>query len=135
MAFMKWSTNLSVNVAEIDSQHQHLVNFINDLSAAMKEGKGKDSLAEIITGLVLYAKTHFATEEKYFDKFGYPETFSHKQEHNMFIEKVTEFKNDFDNGSQLLSVPILSFLRDWLVNHINVSDMKYSGFFNEKGLS
>lgn len=134
MTFMKWSTNLSVNVAEIDSQHQQLVNFINDLSDSMKKGKGKEILAEIISGLVFYAKSHFTTEEKYFDRFGYPEAFSHKQEHRMFVEKVTQFKKDFDEGNQLVSIPVLSFLRDWLVNHINASDIKYSRFFNENGL-
>lgn len=134
MAFMKWNTNLNVNVAEIDSQHQQLVYFLNNLSDAMKEGKGKEVLTEIINGLILYTKSHFATEEKYFARFGYPETVSHKQEHTMFVEKVAKFKKDFDEGNQLVSIPILSFLRDWLVNHINGSDMKYSGFFNEKGL-
>ena len=134
MTFMKWNTNLSVNVAEIDSQHQHLVQLLNDLSDAMKEGKGKEILAEIINGLILYTKTHFATEEKYFDRFSYPEAISHKQEHTIFVEKVAKFKEDFDKGNQLVSIPILSFLRDWLVNHINGSDMKYGNFFNEKGL-
>lgn len=134
MTFLKWSTNLSVNVAEIDAQHQHLVRFLNDLSGAMKEGKGKDVLTDIISGLVVYTRSHFATEEKYFDRFGYPDGVSHKQEHQMFVEKVAKFKKDFDEGNQLVSIPILSFLRDWLVNHINGSDMKYSRFFNEKGL-
>ena len=134
MTFMRWNTNLSVNVAEIDEQHRHLVSFLNDLNASMKEGKGKDALAEIVNGLILYTKTHFATEEKYFDKFGYPEAISHKREHELFVEKVAQFKKDFDAGSKLVSIPILSFLRDWLVNHINGSDMKYSSFFNEKGL-
>jgi hemerythrin len=134
MAFIRWSENLSVNVADIDSQHKQLVNLINDLSDAMKEGKGKEALDKIIAGLVQYAKTHFATEEKYFDKFGYSDAVLNKQEHNVFVEKVTEFKKDFDDGNQLLSIPILSFLRDWLANHINASDMKYSGFFNEHGL-
>jgi len=134
MAFMKWNTNLSVNVAEIDEQHQHLVGFLNNLNSSMKEGRGKDVLAKIVNELILYTKTHFATEEKYFDKFGYPEAIGHKREHALFIEKVAQFKKDFDAGNQLVSISILSFLRDWLVNHINGSDLKYSGFFNEKGL-
>jgi len=29
----------------------------------------------------------------------------------------------------------MSFLRDWLVNHINGSDKKYSAFFIEKGVA
>ena len=134
MTFMKWSTNLSVNVAEIDSQHQQLVSFINELNGAMKQGKGREILAEIITGLILYTRTHFNTEETYFKRFDYPKAHFHKQEHEKFVEKVTQFKKDFDKGNQLVSIPLLSFLRDWLVNHINVSDMKYGEFFNKNGL-
>ena len=84
--------------------------------------------------LISYTATHFKTEEKYFDQFGYPETDSHKKEHAAFVKKVTDFKDGFEKGKLGLSVEILNFLSDWLKNHIKKTDMKYSQFFNEKGL-
>ncbi|MBI5605035.1 MAG: hemerythrin family protein [Deltaproteobacteria bacterium] len=114
--------------------HQKLVGIINDLNDAMRQGKGKDILGKIVNGLVSYAGTHFATEEKYFDKFRYPEADTHKQEHSDFVKKVSEFKDGFGKGKIGLSITVMNFLSDWLQNHIKSVDKKYGPFFNEKGL-
>ena len=134
MALIQWNDSLSVNVAEIDRQHQKLIKMINDLSEAMKEGKGNDILGEILTSLVDYTKTHFKQEETYFDRFGYPDADSHKKIHEAFVTKISEFQAGLEEGSLSLSVRVMVFLSDWLRNHINGIDKKYSSFFNAKGL-
>jgi hemerythrin len=134
MALIQWDTSLSVNVGEIDGQHRKLVKMINDLNDAMKQGKGKDALARIIDELFTYAGNHFATEEKYFDKFAYPAAASHKLEHANFVKKVAEFKNGFDSGQLALTIEVMNFLKDWLKGHIQGTDKKYGPFFNKNGL-
>ena len=134
MALINWSDNLSVNVAEIDQQHKRLIAMINELNDAMKLGKGKEVLGKIIQGLLGYTITHFKTEEKYFAQFGYPDTDNHQKEHAAFIQKVTEFKDGFNNKKISLAIDVMNFLSDWLKKHIMGTDKKYSQFFNEKGL-
>jgi hemerythrin len=134
MPLIQWNDGLSVNVAEIDKQHQKLVGMINDLNDAMLQGKGKDIIGKILNGLFLYAGTHFKTEERYFDQFGYPEAESHKKEHTDFVKKVSEFKSGFDQGKVGLSVDVMKFLSNWLQNHIKGVDKKYAPLFNAKGL-
>jgi len=134
MAFINWDDSFSVNVTEIDRQHQKLVAMINDLSDAMKQGKGKEVLGKIINALIDYTATHFKTEEKYFNQFGYPETVSHKKEHTAFVQNVSDFKDKFENEKITLSIEIMNFLSNWLRSHIKGVDKKYSQFFNEKGL-
>ena len=134
VALIEWDDSLSVNVTEIDLQHQRLVAMINKLNDAMMQGNGKEVVNRIINGLMGYAGTHFKTEEKYFDKFGYPETVRHKREHAAFVEKVSEFKGGLDSGRLSLSIEVMRFMSDWLQTHIKESDKKYSKFFNEKGL-
>lgn len=135
MAFFVWNDSYSVGVREIDGQHKILVNMLNELYDAMQSGKSNDILGGIILKLVNYTKTHFATEERYFERFGYPETLAHKKEHEKFTQKVLAFKGDFDSGKTALTVGITSFLKDWLVSHIQVIDKKYGPFFNSKGLN
>jgi hemerythrin len=134
MTLINWNDSLSVKVQEIDVQHQKLISMINELHDAMKHGKGKDVVGKIVNGLISYTATHFKTEEKYFDQFGYPETDTHKKEHAAFVQKVSNFKEEYEEGKLGLSIEIMLFLSDWLKNHIKATDMKYSKFFNEKGL-
>lgn len=135
MPLIQWDDSFSVKIGEIDRQHQKLVNTVNELSDAMRQGKAKDILGKIINELISYTGTHFTAEEKYFDQFAYPETSIHKREHSEFIKKVTDFKNKFDSGAILLSLDIMDFLSNWLQNHIKGADKKYSPFFREKGLN
>jgi len=134
MALFEWSNDLSVNVAEIDGQHRQLINMINELNDAMKQGRGKEVLNKTLTDLFAYAQKHFATEEGYFTKFGYPQAMSHKAKHTAFIEKVYDFKEEYGAGKLTLTLDVMNFLKDWLKNHIKGEDKKYGPFLNEKGL-
>ena len=134
MALINWHPNFSINIEEIDKQHQLLVKMINDLYDAMNAGEEKAVLQKLINRLNIYAAMHFAKEEHYFDTFGYPETELHKKEHSDFEEKVLDFESDFIKGSQSLSIEIVNFLGDWLVGHIQGSDKKYASFLNQRGI-
>ncbi len=134
MAMIEWNESLSVNVAEIDRQHRQLIDMVNDLNAAMLEGKGRDVLGLILKGLVDYAGTHFHTEERYFLRFGYPEAGAHQKAHAEFVAKVSDFQKGLAADRAGLSVDVLLFLSDWWRQHILVVDKKYGPFFNAKGL-
>lgn len=136
MVLFLWdAAKYSVGVREIDTQHKVLIDMLNELYDAMQTGKSNDILGGIILKLVNYTKTHFATEERYFERFAYPETIAHKKEHEKFTQKVLAFKNDFDSGRKSMTVGITSFLKDWLASHIQGIDKKYGPFFNSKGLN
>jgi hemerythrin len=134
MSLIKWNDSFSVKVAEIDKQHQKLIVMINELNDAMRQGKGKDVLGKIINGLVEYTATHFKTEENYFKQFNYPQALAHKKEHDAFVQKVSEFKDEFEKGKISLTLEVMKFLSDWLRNHIKGTDKHYSQYFNEHGL-
>lgn len=134
MSIISWNESLSVNVQEIDQQHQKLIGMINELYDAMKEGKGNTVLDKVITELIDYTTSHFTTEEKYFEKYSYPRAASHKLEHADFIKKVSSFQEQYRAGQTGLSIEIITFLSNWLKNHIQIVDKQYTPFFNEKGL-
>ena len=134
MALLQWDDSYSVSVVEIDNQHKKLVAIINELHDSMMKGSVKGVLDSTLKELIGYAGTHFKTEEKYFDEYGYAEAAAHKKEHSDFTRKVAGFKKEFEGGRMGLSIEVMSFLSDWLKNHIKTVDKKYSRFFNEKGL-
>jgi hemerythrin len=134
MALVQWNDTLSVKINEIDGQHKKLIKMINDLQDAMRAGKGKDTLGLILNELARYTSDHFSTEEKYFERFNYPETATHMNDHARFIRQVGAFKADFESGKIGLTIKLMDFLSDWLQHHIMSVDKQYSAFFNEKGL-
>ena len=131
---IQWDSSLSVNVAEIDLQHQRLVKMINELNDAMRVGKSKEMLGKIVNGLIGYVGVHFATEEKYFATFAFPEADQHIQEHRAFSAKVDDFATRFKSGQLGLSIDVMNFLSDWLGKHIKGTDKKYTACFNANGL-
>ncbi len=125
---------LSVGVRKLDEQHQQLIKMINTLIEAQSETLDSEETLELLTHMTEYADYHFSQEEQYMLEFNYSEYLSHKQEHVTFKKRTVDFLSAAKRGKQTLKVEITAFLRNWLVNHILRSDMKYKNFFNEKGL-
>ncbi|MEW5843558.1 MAG: bacteriohemerythrin [Bacteroidota bacterium] len=135
MALLNWQSDFTVNVCEIDKQHQKLVEMINNLHDGMKAGKGKEVLGDILANLVKYTEFHFKYEEKLFEQYVYPETLAHKRQHSDLVSQVQNYKKSFESGESVLSMEIMSFLKVWLMDHIVGSDKKYSTFFNSRGVN
>ena len=133
MTLITWSERLSVNVGQCDAQHKTLIAMINDLHAAMKEGKGNDVLGEIFRSMVSYTKVHFRDEETLLQSHGYIDLNSQKKSHELFVKQLDNLYADFVKGS-VVTLQVMHFLKEWLENHILVDDMKYGAFLNAKGI-
>jgi hemerythrin len=134
MKFLEWNDKYSVNVKEIDIQHQEIFKITNKLLNSMADGTGDEIVGDILQNLADYIVAHFRTEEYYFDKFNYPKSNSHKEEHQTFVLKVSEFKKSFEKGRKNLYLDVTNFILNWLMSHLLLSDKEYAKFFNEKGL-
>ena len=130
MALLQWSEKLCVGVAEMDRQHQRLVELVNRLYDAMSSGKGDDVKKEILTGLITYTKVHFAAEERLMAQYGYPHLASHKGLHDALTSKVVQLNEKVQKGQMVPSVSLSSFLKDWLVKHIVQEDSRYGQFIS-----
>lgn len=135
MPLMTWTDKLSVGVAALDDDHKKLVSMVNELYDAMQAGHGRESLGRILDGLIQYTKMHFAREEKFFAQTGYPAAAPHKQEHEALTRQVLDVQKKYAGGAvATLSLDVMHFLKNWLVNHIQGSDQKYRPHLNEKGI-
>jgi hemerythrin len=133
-SFFIWKEEYSMHIQEIDDQHKVIVELLNDLYDAFLRKEHENKTGEILSRLTDYAFMHFKLEEKYFLMFNYHEKVEHKLEHKKFVERVETFKEEFNKNKTALTYKIINFLRDWLSNHIMVSDKKYVPCFRENGL-
>ena len=133
LSLINWSDSYSVKVGSMDDEHKKLIDLMNKLHDAMSSGKSGDVMKDIIQGLVDYTKKHFSDEEKLMQDNNYPGLIEQQNMHKMFVTKIGIYKSDLDAG-KVLSMEVMTFMKDWLINHIQGVDQKYGEFFNNLGI-
>lgn len=125
---LKWTEDLSVGHETIDKEHQKWVALLNDFYQSLMDGKSKEKLTDLVIGMLDYTKYHFANEERYMKSIDYPDFDAHKEKHDFYVNKITEFYHKIKNDKMILSLEVTNFLKTWLVNHIKGTDMEYAKF-------
>jgi hypothetical protein len=64
-------------------------------------------------------------EEREMVRCKYPEEKLHRAEHHAFSEFAERTEKKMRGGDFVSSVELLTYLRDWLTNHIQTVDKKY----------
>jgi hemerythrin-like metal-binding protein len=131
---LQWSDAFKVNVQTLDHQHKNLVDMINKLHRAMKNGSGNQVIGDILDMLVDYTTTHFKDEEALMRRASYNSLDQHIQLHEKLVERIVDFQKQFHTGQALMSMEVMDFLKDWLVNHIQGADKQYSAPMQHAGI-
>jgi len=110
-----WDASFDVHHTKINEQHVQLFELINDLEAHMHDGAKLKALLD-------YAVMHFHFEEHEFEAHHYADAVAHKAIHDQFVHDAVAA-----TAGGKVNADIIQFLKNWLVNHIMGSDMKYAG--------
>lgn len=132
---MPWGPDIMIGIKRVDDQHKVLVKMINDLHKAMKTRQGKPALEKIMGELVDYTVMHFGMEEKLFAQYGYAEETEHKAIHKKLVDQVLDYQKKLIAGDPTVSINLMTFLKNWLTNHIKGIDTKYVPFMKEHGIN
>lgn len=131
----QWTDVMSVGVASMDHQHKQLFQLINQLYEAMQAGKGDQLIQDILMKLSGYTRTHFAAEEEILRKIRYPGLNSQIALHKAFVDKVGQMTRDVKGGKKIATVSLATFLKDWLVTHIQKEDRQYGLYIQHQNLA
>jgi len=128
-----WSNTYSMGVKIVDEQHKGLLNFVNDLfnHATGDEYEEREYFKSVIQQAVEYIKTHFETEEKLMTATKFPGYAEHKMIHDGFTMTVLKSVKDFESGKRLVLEKFAYFLKDWVLTHVAVMDVKYAEYFRK----
>ena len=127
MPIIQWNGNFLIGITEIDRHHHYLVALLNRIYDEHREGAPSRDLQSTIVELADYADYHFRCEEELMQEVFYPAATQHKEEHDKFCGRVTEFQKEFKLGADV-SLEIISFLSNWITFHILTADIKLGNF-------
>ncbi len=131
-----WTEELEVGIETIDSQHREMFRAFNSL--LREPGKMGSAVPEevpwIIGFLEDYVANHFGMEELYMRRYNYPGYAQHKNEHNRFINRFYDLRDEVDEKgvNPATAEKIVSAVGDWLVDHIGKTDRELGRFLKGK---
>ena len=108
--------------------------MINEFYELIKTKSSNELISNLIRRMKEYTVVHFTKEENLFKKHNFPYSAEHKKEHQDFVDKVIDLETRFNEGHMIMSFEITTFLKSWLIKHIQGTDMKYTKFLVEKGV-
>jgi hemerythrin len=113
----------------IDAEHKRLFEIAEEAYKLQNDEFVPDKfdyIVKILGELKDYTAFHFSNEEKYMESIQYKKMFSHKIEHQDFIEKLNQLDwEEIEKDQDKAISEILSYLNDWLINHILYTDKLY----------
>ncbi len=126
-----WRPEYSVGVDRMDRQHMYLISLIQKITEAAETYDAK-AIVETILDMKDYAEIHFADEEAIMERRGYPGLAKHKQVHEWFFRQTEAFLDDLEAAPLAVTVEVVAFLKEWLVNHILKTDGDYAEYFTQQ---
>jgi hemerythrin len=135
-----WNDSYLTGIDRIDEQHKVLVNTLNEANVRLAAHVTRDLLEQITRDLLSYAIYHFETEETLMNTYNYAglsaaDEAKHRQEHRGFSQQVVALREGLRDGRLVTREELLSFLNNWLINHILFSDKHLGDFLAKNGYS
>ena len=131
---IEWEDKFSLGISIIDEEHKKLIGILNKAILAKEHDVNTEEIKEVLREMNNYTITHFTTEEAYMKAFNYPEYQDHKEEHRVFSTEIIAYTYKVIKGDYQIISEIIEYLKQWLVNHIQVTDKKYIDCFKKNGL-
>jgi diguanylate cyclase (GGDEF)-like protein/hemerythrin-like metal-binding protein len=126
MESFHWDKHFETGLTEVDKQHRHLVDVINQYGELLKRSAGAsfEDIEKVFGELSAYAQYHFAEEEALMNQVEIDQRhFSHhRQEHVRFLQDVVRMHDNVSPGNRGEAATLLKFLVYWLAYHILGSD-------------
>jgi len=116
---------MKTDIKLIDEQHMSLLNLIRDFDEAIINKKGKTAIGKTLNEIMNYISHHFRAEEELMIRHNYPGFYEHKKQHDDLFKKAIKYQEKYKEGIPKIEIEISAFLTDWVVNHINKSDIEY----------
>lgn len=132
MAYFEWADDMVIDGGPIDADHRLLVDLVNELHTATKEGEGRAVVESILHRVIESTQQHLRNEEQLMAQMGFPDLDNHKIGHNHFMDQLWDLEKKMQAGSITVASQLSTVLRDWLSLHIRRNDKELLRFQRRK---
>lgn len=127
--FICWNPSFNTGIVMIDEQHKKLVELCNNFYKAIIQNQKNENWHELLKSTlkecVDYVNKHFKDEEKLMRSASFSGFAKHKNQHDVFTEKVRETVISFNEITVAEAIGFTKFLYDWILSHIANEDKLY----------
>ncbi len=133
MSKISWQKIFDTGIPQVDEQHKKLVSMINQLEDTQKSSDGAvdREVGLVLKKLVDYTQYHFSEEERLMNKIQYFDRGRHAEKHKELVNKVAAILKRLKVTGSIDVYELMSFLRDWLLDHIVLEDVKIGEAYRE----
>ena len=132
MELLTWEDWYNLGIEAFDAEHREIARLQNGLYDALQAGRPQTELRGLLSAVLAAMHAHCEREEQMLMEAGYAKLDLHKRQHAAFFAQVDEYMAEVDAGYLMISIKLVRFLRDWLVNHIEIADQVYAEEFKKK---
>jgi methyl-accepting chemotaxis protein/hemerythrin len=132
--FCRYTADFDVLVNRMNDDHIKIFDFINTCHRKIKEKSDNISLLPILKELGDFTRGHFMREEEAMAKANYSDLDLQKKAHTKLLQKVADIIQSLEKGDDLDMIEVMSFFKEWLINHILMMDRKYGPVLKEQGI-
>ena len=124
MPTIQWDQSMATGVDSVDAQHKQLIAWLNDLLAAVSQGRAGSEIQGLLDQLGTYSTTHFGHEEECMVRYKCPAAEQNLLAHKDFVVTLAALREDFErNGATArLVVRVEVEMLRWLTTHIKRTD-------------
>ncbi len=130
----EWSDAFRVGVQELDDQHRRLFSLVNGLSEIIGETGKIEGHDEKKKELLAFARVHFASEEALMEAHDYHRLDVQRREHGDLLARLERFAGEGERRRRPRAQTAVDYLKDWLIRHVLLEDLRYRDYFKQKGL-
>lgn len=123
--FFEWDAKYNLGVPHMDNEHRVIVETMNQLHVLHESGAPAAKITKVMSLLMQVTKSHFADEEAYMEKIGYPGLRKHRHMHLHLLDRMGEFQAKMQ-GTGTAPPELFDFLKMWLKAHICGIDTQYA---------
>ncbi len=123
---IEWAESYSVGNVELDRQHQHILQLINEIVELPGDQEGSKEVMSRLMRLYEVGQQHFYFEEIFLSRSDYRELKGQQDSHSAYTDRVLQMMSEGITNAENQNA-LITFLLEWWNNHILVEDMAYKG--------